>query len=387
MSLIETWNFPTKIIFGCSSINQLIDHSAQLGFTKALIVTDPFLAESQIVLKILAMLEKQNMPYSLFQSVKSNPTDHQACEGKQQFLKEQCDGIIAIGGGSPLDTAKVIALMAHHDYTLDQLEAIGDNFDQLSRTIPSIIAIPTTAGTGSEVGRAALVHHTEQNRKVILFHPKLMPKVVIADPNLTIDLPCKLTAATGMDALSHCLEAYSAIGFHPSADGIAIEGMRLVKQALLPAFENGQNIEARSQMLVASQMGAIAFQKGLGAMHALSHAIGAIYDFHHGLLNAILMPYVLAYNREVIQEKLDRLEGYLDLPRNQGLTLLTWIFELREKLQIPNALQSLGMSCQYDDNLLNLAVNDPTLATNPIPLDKSQLADILLAAIEGKNII
>tara|TARA_R110002110_G_scaffold415807_1_gene656418 strand:+ start:33022 stop:34170 length:1149 start_codon:yes stop_codon:yes gene_type:complete len=381
MKTLQSWSFPTQIYFGCGAIQKLPEICKQYNIKRPLLVTDPFLANNIITQNLIPDLEQNNIIVSVFSDVKSNPTDTQAFKGKMQFLEKKCDGVIALGGGSPLDAGKAIALLINHTFALSELEDIDDNYKKATNSIPPIIAIPTTAGTGSEVGRAAVLHDTEQNRKIILFHPDLLPKVVLADPNLTLALPPTLTAATGMDALSHCLEAYCSPSFHPSAEGIALEGMRQIKNNLMTTYQYGQNIEARSGMLVASQMGAIAFQKGLGGMHALSHAIGALHDYHHGLLNAILMPYVLKFNRPVLVEKLSRLENFLGFESNQGQSILTWVLDLKEQLNIPNTLSELGMVHSDDPELIKLALQDPSCAGNPVPLDQYNLKLILAEAL------
>lgn len=381
MNQLQAWSFPTQILFGCDAVHQLPNICKQHNLQKPLLVTDPFLAKSSMAQDIIQNLKKQNILVSVFSEIKSNPTDAQVQAGKAQFLEENCDGIIALGGGSPIDVGKAIALLVNHNFTLSELEDVRDNYKKATHIIPPIIAIPTTAGTGAEVGRTAVIHNTQQNRKMIIFHPNLLPTAVLADPKLTLPLPATLTAATGMDALSHCLEAYCTPSFHPSAEGIALEGMRQIKNNLIQAYQNGHNIEARSSMLAASQMGAIAFQKGLGGMHALAHAIGALYDYHHGLLNAILMPYVLEFNYPVLIEKLSRLESFLGLNNNEGKSILTWVQDLRKQLDIPNTLSELGMTHNYHPNLIPLALSDPACSGNPIKLQQHNLKLILDKAL------
>ncbi len=244
--------------------------------------------------------------------------------------------------------------------------------------------MPTTAGTGSEVGRAAVIMNEETHTKKILFHPKMMPSIVIADPALTLGLPPHITAATGMDALAHCLEAYCVPTYHPMADGIAVEGVRLIKEWLPVAVRDGKNLTARANMMIAASMGATAFQKGLGAIHALSHPVGSLYDTHHGLTNGVVMPYVLAFNRKAIEEKMARLAAWLSLPDASFAAVMQWVLALRNEVAIPHTLRDLGVGTDRIDELAQMAAVDPTASGNPVPVDVPELKTLFVASIEGR---
>jgi alcohol dehydrogenase len=289
-----------------------------------------------------------------------------------------------VGGGSALDVGKLIAFMAGQTRPVWDFEDIGDNWRRAQRdTVAPIIAAPTTAGTGSEVGRAAVITDETIPNKKIIFHPSMMPKVAICDPELTIGMPPTITAGTGMDALAHCLEAYCAVGYHPLADGIAVEGIRLVKENLPRAFKDGADVEARGQMMAAALMGATAFQKGLGAVHALSHPVGALYDAHHGLTNGILMPYVLVFNRKAIEEKIKRLAAYIGL-RPSFRAFLDWLLQLRAEIGVPHTLSGLNIDGGKVDQILDMSVKDPTTGGNPVALNKRSVRTIFTRALEGR---
>ncbi len=299
------WNYPTTMWVGENRINDIAEACKNLGITKPLLVTDKGLAQTDIVKKTLLILDNNNVSAELYSNVIGNPTGSNVTEGADYYNKNSCDGVIAFGGGSGLDVGKAIAFMSAQTLPLWDFEDVGDNWTKAnSEKIASIIAVPTTAGTGSETGRASVILNEETGVKNIIFHPKFLPSIVILDPVLTLGLPAKITAATGMDALAHNLEAYCAPGYHPMADGIALEGMRLINEWLLEAVNNGSNIEARQNMLTAASMGSTAFQKGLGAIHSLSHPVNALNNVHHGLSNAIFMPYVLTFNKDVIEHKI-----------------------------------------------------------------------------------
>lgn len=311
--LNANWNYPTSIKVGAGRVRELPEACNALGFISPLLVTDMNLATLPIIETIMTHCRNGGLSIHLFAAIKANPTEENVMEGVDAFRKGKHDGIIAFGGGSALDAGKAIALMVGQQGSLWDFEDMGDNWRRAnSKGIAGIIAIPTTAGTGSEVGRASVITDPQQKCKKIIFHPKMMPTTVILDPELIVDLPPHITAATGMDALSHCLEAYSAPGYHPMAEGIALEGIRLIKEHLPRVYQKGNDLVSRTQMLVASLMGATAFQRGLGAMHALAHPLGALYDAHHGRLNAILMPYVLQANQSIIESRIKRLANYLE---------------------------------------------------------------------------
>ena len=334
------WNYPTTMWVGENRIKDISLACKKLNIKKPLLVTDNNLANSEIFKKTL---ENLNVVNEIYSNVKGNPTGTNVEEGVNFYKKKNCDGVIAFGGGSALDVGKAIAFMSAQSLPLWDFEDVGDNWTKAnSNKIAPIIAVPTTAGTGSETGRASVILNEETGVKNIIFHPKFLPSIVILDPLLTIGLPPKITAATGMDALAHNLEAYCAPSFHPMADGIALEGMRLIKDWLIEAVNNGSNIEARMNMLTAASMGSTAFQKGLGAIHSLSHPVNALNNIHHGLSNAIFMPYVLTFNKDVIENKITKVSEYLKIDEKSFDGFLDWILDLRKKLDIPHKLSEVN---------------------------------------------
>lgn len=375
------WSFPTAVRFGNGRISELHDIARELGSSRPLVVTDNGLKDLYPVQRALEVLRAAGLDAALFYNIKPNPTGTNVAQGVEALRAGGHDLVVAIGGGSALDAAKAIALMANQNMPMWDLEDIGDNWKRAdtSRLMP-VIAIPTTAGTGSELGRSSVITNESEKRKVIVFHPKMMPNVVLMDPELTTGLPPHITAATGMDALSHALEAYSAPSFHPMAEGVALNALRLIKQWLPAATRDGDNLEARGQMLVASGMGCVALQKGLGGIHALAHPLGALHDAHHGLLNAVLMPYVVEFNAPSITEKLDFLGRFLDLPNPSAAGFIDWIYELRETLSIPGTLAGMGLSNIDLDTVARMGTSDPCAGGNPAPLDEAGLKQILMAA-------
>jgi len=375
------WNYPTTIRFGAGRAAELPKACRRLGIARPLLVTDPALAGMAMVKEALAAAGA-----GLFSAIHANPTGADIEAGLAVFRDGNHDGVIAFGGGSALDVGKVVAFMSGQSRPLWEFE---DREDWWRRADPAgiapIVAVPTTAGTGSEVGRAGVILDEDAGVKKIIFHPDMMPGIVILDPELTLGLPPKVTAATGMDALSHCLEAWCAPGFHPFADGIAAEGIRLIHDFLPRAYEDGSDIEARGHMLAAASMGATAFQKGLGGMHALSHPIGALCGTHHGLTNAVLMPYVLAFNRPAIEERLARLASYIGLADPGFDAFLAWILELRRRLSIPNSLAALGVEANAVERLAAMAEADPSAAGNPRPFDAAAARQVLEAALAGRS--
>jgi alcohol dehydrogenase class IV len=378
------WSFPTSVRFGNGRIGELADIVRELGARRPLVVTDDGLKTLFPVQRTLDVLKAAGLEPGFFHNVKPNPTGGNVDEGVTFLKQGGHDLVVAIGGGSALDAAKAIALMATQTIAMWDLEDIGDNWKRAdtSGLIP-VIAIPTTAGTGSELGRASVITNEAEKRKVIVFHPRMMPDVVLMDPELTTGLPAHITAATGMDALSHALEAYCAPSFHPMAEGIALNALHLIKTWLPLAVADGSNIEARAQMLIASGMGCVALQKGLGAIHALAHPLGALYDTHHGLLNAVLMPYVLQFNAPVLEEKLALLARFLDLPTHDSAAVVKWIVELRQRLNIPATLPGIGLTTIDEDRVAAMGEADPCAGGNPIKLDRDKLRTILRAAIAG----
>ncbi len=384
MSLKANWNYPTAIRAGAGRLGELAGCCRELGIHRPLLVTDPGLAGLPMVEQALAGCREAGLGVALFSEIKPNPTGANVAAGVAAYLDGDHDGVIAFGGGSGLDAAKAVALVARQTVELFDLEDIGDNWTRAdSALIPPIVAVPTTAGTGSEVGRASVIVDEAAHAKKIIFHPRMVPGIVILDPELTVGLPAGLTAATGMDALSHNLEALCSPLFHPLAEGIGMEGSRLVREYLPRAVADGGDIEARMQMLVASTMGATAFQRGLGAMHALAHPLGALYDAHHGMLNAILMPYVLKANADAIGPVCQRLARYLDLSGSGVGGVIDWVLELRRGIGIPETLAAIGIDASRVDEIGAMAVADPSAGTNPIAFSAADYSRVLSNAIDG----
>ena len=380
------WNYPTTVWVGEKRIEDLYLACKQLKIKKPLFVTDGGLAQSEMVKKIVDDLNKKSFQTKVFSEVKGNPVGSNVLQGVEAFRKGNHDGVIAFGGGSGLDVGKAVAFMSAQSRPIWDFEDVGDYWTRAnSEGIAPIIAVPTTAGTGSETGRASAIVNEKTGIKKIIFHPKFLPSIVILDPVLTVGLPPKLTAATGMDALAHNLEAYCAPGFHPMADGIALEGMNLIKKWLTIAFKDGKNIEARLNMLVAASMGSTAFQKGLGAIHSLSHPVNSVYNVHHGLSNAIFMPYVLTFNKKEIQNKIVKITDYLDLKERTFDAFLKWIMDLREELNIPHKLSDVADVKKEDlDKLSKMALEDPSTSGNPRKLELKDMKTMYINSIEGK---
>ena len=379
-TLTGTWNYPTAMRFGPGRIGELAEACESLAMARPLLVTDPGLAAFDMVTAAVAASGA-----SLFSEIKGNPVGRNVEDGVAAYRAEDCDGVIAFGGGSALDAGKAIALMVGQSRPIWDFEDREDWWTRVDEAgIAPIIAVPTTAGTGSEVGRASVITDQDSRLKKIIFHPRMLPAIVISDPELTLGLPRNITAWTGMDALAHCLEAYCAPGFHPMADGIALEGMRLIKDWLPLAVADGANLAARAHMLVAATMGATAFQKGLGAIHALSHPIGAVHDKHHGLTNAVVMPYVLDFNRPAIEGRMAACARYLDLPDPSFEAVKRWVLDLRSELKIEHTLAELGIGEQHVDELTPMAAIDPSCGGNPIPVGEPELRGMFLAAIRGE---
>ena len=375
------WNYPTSIWFGLDRIKEIQKACDELKINNPLIVTDPGILKTDIIKKINSSLKNEA---NIFSEVQSNPTGANVEEGVKFFNKENHDGVIAVGGGSGMDTGKGIAFMSKQERPLWDFEDIGDWWTRArADVIFPIIAIPTTAGTGSETGRASVFTNELTKEKKIIFHPKMLPSKVILDPYLTVPLPPSLTAFTGMDALAHCLEAYSSEIFHPLSQGIALEGMKIIKDNLVKVFSNGNDIVARANMLVTSCMGSIAFQKGLGAIHSLSHPVGAIYNTHHGLTNAVFMPYVLKRNEKAIKDKITDLSKYLNLPNPSFQSFLDWVIDLRKLLKIPHTLKDLIHEDSKLEIMSEMALNDPSTASNPIKLEKNDFLNLYKNSFNG----
>lgn len=383
-ALTANWNYPTAIKAGPGRVRELAEHCRALGMGKPLLVTDPGLATLPLVANARQLCRDAGLDCGLFSRIKGNPTGTQVDAGVQAYRAGGHDGVIALGGGSALDAAKAVALMVGQSRPLWDFEDVGDNFLRVNVAgMAPVVAIPTTAGTGSEVGRASVITDDAAHIKRIIFHARMLPALVILDAELTVGLPPGLTAATGMDALSHNLEALCSPLYHPMATGIGMEGCRLVHDYLPRAVADGADLEARHQMLVASCMGATAFQKGLGAMHALAHPLGALYDAHHGTLNAILMPYVLKANQAAIGDTLTRLARYLGLPGAGHAAVLDWVLSMRQQLGIPHTLAEIGIPAEAVGRVGAMAVLDGSAVTNPISYSAEQYDCILRDAIEG----
>ena len=376
------WNYPTPIWFGLNRVKDIENACNNLNIKKPLIVTDPGILKTNIISKVNKSLTNEAAVYS---DVQGNPTGSNVMNGVKVFHSGKHDGVIAVGGGSGMDVGKGIAFMAGQNRPLWDFEDIGDYWTRAnSEVIKPIIAVPTTAGTGSETGRAGVYTNEETHEKKIIFHPKMLPSIVILDPELTVPLPKSLTAFTGMDALAHCLEAYSSNFFHPLSQGIALEGMFMIKKYLIKAYEDGSDLQARGNMLATSSMGSIAFQKGLGAIHSLSHPVGAIYNTHHGLTNAVFMPYVLKINRKSIEEKIISLSRYLNLKEQTFDGFMNWILDLREQLSIPHTLKELINDDSKFAEMSIMAKDDPSTGGNPIQLESSDFLDLYINSYEGK---
>ena len=380
------WNYPTTMWVGENSIKDIGLACKTLNIKKPLLVTDSGLANSEIVKKTLEKLNNENIITEIYSNVTGNPTGTNVNEGVIYYKKKNCDGVIAFGGGSGLDVGKAVAFMSGQTLPIWDFEDVGNNWTKAnSDKIAPIIAVPTTAGTGSETGRASVILNEETGVKNIIFHPKFLPSIVILDPLLTVGLPSQITAATGMDALAHNLEAYCAPGFHPMADGIALEGMKLIKKWLLEAVNNGSNVEARMNMLTAASMGSTAFQKGLGAIHSLSHPVNALNNIHHGLSNAIFMPYVLTFNKEAIEKKIIKVCEYLEIEEKSFDGFLKWILDLRKKLNIPHKLSEVIKEEDLElDRLTKMALNDPSTGGNPKKLTEKDMKILYQHSMTGK---
>ena len=383
-SLTVNWNYPTPIKFGPGRIAELADVCKAAGITRPLFVTDAALAKLPIATAALQSLKDAGLGAALYSDIKPNPSAANVIDGIALYKKGSHDGVVAFGGGSALDAGKAIAFMSGQSRPLWDFEDVGDNWTRADlKGIAPTVAVPTTAGTGSEVGRVSVITDEETHTKRLIFHPRIMPVAVISDPALTVGVPPHLTAATGMDALAHCLEAYCVDSYHPMADGIAIEGMRLIRAWLPVACREGGNIEARAQMLAAATMGAVAFQKGLGVVHSLAHPVGTHYGLHHGLLNGVLMPYVLEFNRKAIEPKMAILAQSLGLPQPGFDGVAAWIGGLCREVAIPRTLAELGVDDSKADQIARAALVDPTAPTNPVPLEFSSVRALFMKALRG----
>ncbi|MEP1209862.1 MAG: iron-containing alcohol dehydrogenase [Rhizobiaceae bacterium] len=371
MQLVGNWSYPTAMRFGAGRIKEIGDACTAAGMKKPLLVTDRGLADLDITMSTLDLMEAAGMGRALFSDVDPNPNDKNVEAGLKVYREGRHDGVIAFGGGSGLDLGKMLAFMAGQTRPLWDFEDIGDWWTRADPDgIDPIVAVPTTAGTGSEVGRASVITNSQTNEKKIIFHPKVLPQVVICDPQLTMSMPNFITAGTGMDAFAHCLEAFCSPHYHPMSQGIALEGMRLVKENLVTAYENGSDVEARSHMMVAAAMGATAFQKGLGAIHALSHPIGALHHTHHGTTNAVVMQNVLNFNRPAVEDVLSRAADYLGIEGGFD-GFYAYVGELNARLGIPSDLTELGVKEPDMDRLVKDALADPSTGGNPVKMTEA----------------
>ncbi|CAA9437997.1 MAG: Alcohol dehydrogenase [uncultured Rubellimicrobium sp.] len=381
MSLSANWSYPTRVLFGAGRIAELAAACREAGIARPILVTDRGLRDMDITAQALDLLEEAGLGRAVFSDVDPNPTDRNLDDGLRAYREGGHDGVVAFGGGSGLDLGKMVAFMSAQTRPVWDFEDVGDWWTRANADgIAPIVAVPTTAGTGSEVGRASVITNTQSHVKKVIFHPKVLPRVVISDPVLTLGLPPGLTAGTGMDAFAHCLEAYCSEFFHPMSQGIALEGMRLVNEYLPRAFRDGQDMEARANMLAAGSMGAVAFQKGLGAIHSLSHPVGANYGTHHGTTNAVVMPAVLRFNRSVIEGKIDRAAAYLGIAGGFD-GFLARVEELNDLFGMPRGLRAMGVEDARIPELAAQAIVDPTAGGNPVPLTQENTERLFAEAM------
>lgn len=378
MSLTANWSYPTAVRFGAGRIAEIADACAAAGISRPLLITDRNLADMDITIRTLDLLEAAGLGRAIFSDVDPNPNEKNAEAGVRAFKEGGHDGVVAFGGGSGLDLGKLVAFWAGQTRPLWDFEDIGDWWTRADASaIAPIVAVPTTAGTGSEVGRASVITNSETEEKKIIFHPKFLPRVVICDPELTVGMPKFITAGTGLDAFAHCVEAFSSPHYHPMSQGIALEGMRLVKDHLPRAYADGADLEARAHMMSAAAMGATAFQKGLGAIHALSHPIGAIYHTHHGTTNAVCMPAVLQFNKPAIADRFDMAAGYLGISGGfEGFC--AFVDDLNARMGIPKTLSDLGIKSLDLERVVAGALNDPSTGGNPIEMTAESIRELFL---------
>jgi len=384
MPITANWSYPTAVKMGAGRISELADHCKALGMKKPILITDRGLAPMPITQKALDILEAAGLGRAMFADVDPNPNDKNLDAGVKAFKAGGHDGVVAFGGGSGLDLGKCVAFMVAQTRPVWDFEDVGDWYLRANvEGIAPIVAVPTTAGTGSEVGRASVITNSETHTKKVIFHPKFLPGVTICDPELTVGMPKVITAGTGMDAFAHCLEAYSSPFYHPMSQGIALEGMRLVKEYLPRAYKDGADIEARTHMMSAAAMGAVAFQKGLGAIHSLSHPVGAIYNTHHGMTNAVVMPPVLRFNRAAIEDRIAAAAAYLGI--SGGFNgFYDFVLKIREELNVPDKLSALGVGTDRIDEMAAMAIVDPTAGGNPVKLTRGAAVKLFEKAYEGK---
>lgn len=379
------WNYPTSIRVGIGRASEMADACRSVGIQRPLLITDQFLGKSAMVGRAVEDCRRALGNCGLFDDVKGNPTGSNVADGLQVYKAGGHDGVIALGGGSALDAAKAVALMSGQTRPLWDFEDIGQNHLRVDPAgIAPVIALPTTAGTGSEVGRASVITDEQARVKRTILHSRMMPRIAILDAELTVDLPAHLTAATGTDALTHCLEAWCSPVYHPMAEAVAVKGMQMIKEYLPRAVADGRDMEARQQMLVASSLGAAAFQRGLGGVHAIAQTLGALYDLHHGLLNAVLLPYVLQANRPALTRQMDELAMFLRLPEPGFNGVMNWLLDLRESVGIPHTLSVLGVDERDAQLVGRMAFADGCSHTNPIRHSAEVYSDIFCRAVQGR---
>lgn len=385
--MIHSWSFPNRIVFGPGAIRQIAELAAGLGIRRPLVVTDRGVAKCGLLERVTTPLKQAGLEWATFDGVEGNPTEASVYPGLDIYRQQRSDGVLALGGGSALDAGKAIRLTATHDRPLEDYDDLRNGAERISGKLPPMVAIPTTAGTGSEVGRSAVITLKATGRKTVIFSPYLIPSLAIADPELTLDLPPHLTAATGMDALTHNLEAYLALGFHPMCDAIALQGVETVHRHLRAAVEDGRNLEARSGMMVAAIMGAVAFQKGLGAVHSLAHPLSTVAGMHHGLTNAILLPHVMRFNLPAAQARLVRVAGALGVD-TRGLAAeaaaraaIAAIEKLNTDIGIPRCLRDAGVQENMIPVMVPLAMEDGCRLLNPRPTTREDLERLYRQAL------
>ncbi len=378
--MISQFNFPTTIRFGADVVKELAGYLQKNGLSKPMIVTDPTVAELSFFKTIVKDLQRNNISVEVFSSIHKNPVKSDVYKGTDLWDATDRDCVIGIGGGAALDVARAILLRINHREDLFKYDDLVGGDVYVTNDVPHFITIPTTAGTGSEVGRSAIIADDETHQKKILFSPKLMAKIVFADPMLTMELPAFITAATGMDALTHNMEAFLAKNFHPICDGIALEGIALIKDSIVQATKS-PDVESRSKMLMASMMGAIAFQKGLGVVHSLAHPLSALLDTHHGLANAVNLPYGMKFNIAGYEDKFRRIARTLELSNESGEGVVSYLFNLNENLQVPIRLSGIGVKAEHIETLADLAFADFAHPNNPKPVNRENFKDLYLEAL------
>ncbi|MFL5739672.1 MAG: iron-containing alcohol dehydrogenase [Flavisolibacter sp.] len=380
MNSIYQYNFPTTIRFGAGAVQELGDYLKKNGIAKPLLVTDPTVSQLSFFKEIVSALQNKDISVEVFSDIHKNPVKSDVYKGTDVFDETKRDAVIGIGGGAALDVARAIVLRVHHREDLFKYDDLVGGDVYVTNDVPHFITIPTTAGTGSEVGRSAIIADDETHQKKILFSPKLLPKMVFADPLLTMELPPFITAATGMDALTHNMEAYLAKMPHPLCEGIALEGMHLISKSLEKAV-NAPDLESRSRMLIASLMGAVAFQKGLGVVHSLAHPLSSLLDTHHGLANAVNIPYGMQFNYDGCEEKFNRMAQALEVPGGRGRDVTNYLFELNAKIGIPHHLRDIGVTEAHIETLSDLAVADFAHPNNPKPVSRADFRSLYRKAI------